>query len=189
MTTPARLLPLCDQYDFALDRLCTRLVGLSDDEYLWEPVTDCWSVRPRGRQRTMLAIGSGAWVLEQERPSPDPAPFPTIAWRVCHLAMGLTLRADYTVGSHSLDEQQIVIPAIATAAIELLATAGAAWRTVLEMATDADLDQVGRSQFPWGLDPELPLLDICWWVNQEVLHHGAEIALMRDLYHAHTAST
>ncbi|HEY8675177.1 MAG TPA: DinB family protein, partial [Candidatus Dormibacteraeota bacterium] len=23
-----------------------------------------------------------------------------------------------------------------------------------------------------------------WWVNQELLHHGAEIALLRDLYRA-----
>jgi len=23
-----------------------------------------------------------------------------------------------------------------------------------------------------------------WWVNQEILHHGAEIALLRDLYRA-----
>jgi len=25
-----------------------------------------------------------------------------------------------------------------------------------------------------------------WWENQEILHHGAEIALLRDLY-AHRA--
>ena len=27
-------------------------------------------------------------------------------------------------------------------------------------------------------------IDIVWWVNQEVLHHGGEIALLRDLYRA-----
>ena len=26
------------------------------------------------------------------------------------------------------------------------------------------------------------LVDTIWWVNQEVLHHGAEIALLRDLF-------
>ena len=25
-----------------------RLDGLSDEEYRWEPVADCWNVRPRG---------------------------------------------------------------------------------------------------------------------------------------------
>jgi hypothetical protein len=33
-----------------------------------------------------------------------------------------------------------------------------------------------------GSDPGELFIDIAWWVNQEVLHHGAEIALLRDLY-------
>jgi hypothetical protein len=51
-------------------------------------------------------------------------------------------------------------------------------------------------QFDWGClrlinrmtgpesdsDVEEMFIDIVWWVNQEVLHHGAEIALLRDLY-------
>lgn len=41
---------------------------------------------------------------------------------------------------------------------------------------------VGRSQMPWGLDPELPLIDIVWWQNREVIHHGGEMAWLRDLY-------
>ena len=31
-------------------------------------------------------------------------------------------------------------------------------------------------------DAEEPFIEVVWWVNQEVLHHGAEIALLRDLY-------
>lgn len=47
---------------------------------------------------------------------------------------------------------------------------------------DAGLNTVGRSRYPYGSDPENPFVDIVWWVNQELLHHGAEIALIRDLY-------
>jgi hypothetical protein len=47
---------------------------------------------------------------------------------------------------------------------------------------DAALDEVGRSTYPYGSDPEDRLADTIWWVNQEVLHHGAEIALLRDLF-------
>jgi len=36
--------------------------------------------------------------------------------------------------------------------------------------------------YPEGSDPEEPFIEIVWWVNQELLHHGAEIALLRDLY-------
>lgn len=49
---------------------------------------------------------------------------------------------------------------------------------------DDALDQVGRSSYPDGSDPENALIDVVWWVNQELLHHGAEIALLRDLYRA-----
>jgi hypothetical protein len=41
---------------------------------------------------------------------------------------------------------------------------------------------VGRSTYPNGSDPDDPFLHTAWWVNQELLHHGAEIALLRDLY-------
>ena len=47
---------------------------------------------------------------------------------------------------------------------------------------DADLDAIGRSAYPDGLDPTLPLLDIVWWVNEELLEHAAEIWYVRDLY-------
>ena len=50
--------------------------------------------------------------------------------------------------------------------------------------TDTDLDTVGRSSYPGGLGPTLPLLDIVWWVNKELIEHAAEIWFVRDLYAA-----
>lgn len=41
MATPPRLIPLLAQFDFALDRLVTRLDRLSDAEYFWEPAPNC----------------------------------------------------------------------------------------------------------------------------------------------------
>lgn len=32
--------------DFAGERLLARVAGLTDDEYLWQPVPECWTVRP-----------------------------------------------------------------------------------------------------------------------------------------------
>jgi hypothetical protein len=54
----------------------------------------------------------------------------------------------------------------------------------LHSLTDADLDTVGRSAYPGGLDPTLPLIEIVWWVNKELLWHAAEIWYVRDLYAA-----
>jgi len=184
MTTPPRLAPILAQFEFERGRLLDRLVGLTDAEYLWEPVPGCWSIRPRAEVTANRSYGSGAWQLERAYPEPDPAPFTTFAWRLCHLANGLAMRADYTIGTKSLTFDTYEIPHTADAAIVALTAALDAWHQALTSATDADLDQIGHSSFPWGLDPTLPFLDITWWVNQELLHHGGEIALLRDLYRA-----
>jgi hypothetical protein len=42
--------------------------------------------------------------------------------------------------------------------------------------------RAGCGTVPYGSDPEDLFIDTVWWVNQELLHHGAEIALLRDLY-------
>ena len=60
----------------------------------------------------------------------------------------------------------------------------AAWRSGLDHMTDADLDTVGRSAYPGGLDPELPLIEIVWWMNRELVFHTGEIFFARDLYAA-----
>lgn len=77
--TPPRLVPLLAQFDFARTRLSGRMAGpvtdsgdgtdtevgpMTDAEYLWEPVPDCWSVRRRADgpgPRTTALAGAGDW--------------------------------------------------------------------------------------------------------------------------------
>jgi hypothetical protein len=77
MSTPQRLVPLLEQYDWACLRLLNRMTGpevdsgtgtpipappMTDDEYLWEPVPGCWSVRRRADgpgSRATLLRGAG----------------------------------------------------------------------------------------------------------------------------------
>jgi len=94
----------------------------------------------------------------------------------------LTARADWTIGSLSLTEDRYAHQGTAAGAITAFAQSTAAWRAALVSADDTALDTVGHSAYPDGSDPEEPFIDILWWVNQEVLHHGAEIALLRDLF-------
>ncbi len=200
--TPPRLVPLLGQYDHATERLLARVTGpvidsgdgadvevppLTDAEYLWEPAPGAWSVRRQrdgpGPGATVL-VGAGEWGRDGGRPHPYPPPVTTIAWRMHHLTDMLAGRADWTVGSHSFDEDEMVVRGDAASAIDALRSAVAAWRAALEAADDAALDTVGHSTYPDGSDAEDPFLEIVWWVNQEVLHHGAEIALLRDLHRA-----
>jgi hypothetical protein len=203
--TPSRLVPLLEQFEFACERLTGRLAGpamdsgdgarttvtaMTDEEYLWEPVPDCWSVRRRadgpGPRATFLAgAGAGDWGRDAAPyPHPSPAPFTTLAWRLSHLSEMLLLRADHTTGTHTLTRDDVVVAPSATAAVADFEAGAAAWRQALLSVDDAALDAVGRCTYPHGSDAEEPFVDIVWWVNQEVLHHGAEIALLRDLYRA-----
>lgn len=202
MTAP-RLTPLLQQFDFACERLANRMAGpvmdsgdgsetevgpMTDEEYFWEPVQACWSVRLRaagpGPRATLLA-GTGDWGRDTASyPHPWPPPFTTIAWRLSHLSEMLSLRADHTAGGHTLTRDDYRISGDVAGAVAAFDAGATAWRKALLSIDDAALDTVGYCTYPHGSDPEEPFIDIVWWVNQEVLHHGAEIALIRDLYRA-----
>ena len=49
--------------DYVQPRIRGRFEGMSDDEYLWEPVPGCWSVRE----------SNGTWLADQTRPAPEPS--------------------------------------------------------------------------------------------------------------------
>ena len=201
MDIPPRLAPLLEQYDWGCLRLINRMTGpeadsgngspvpvppLTTAEYLWEPVRGAWSVRRRAEgpgPRATWLVGGGDWGRDGYRDAePYPPPFTTIAWRLSHLSEMLALRADYTAGSRSLTKDGYLTSGDADTAIASFAQAVEAWRDTLLRCDDAALDTVGYSSYPYGSDTGDMFIDIVWWVNQEVLHHGGEIALLRDLY-------
>ncbi len=203
MATPPRLVPLLEQFDWACLRLLNRMTGpacdsgtgtpipvtpMTDEEYLWEPVPGCWSVRRRadgpGPGATILR-GAGEWGRDSAEPEhPYPPPFTTIAWRLSHISEMLTIRADYTVGGHDMTSDSYRNSGDAMGAIKAFSGAVEGWRAALASSDDDALDTVGYSAYPYGSDSEEAFIDIVWWVNQEILHHGAEIALLRDLHRA-----
>lgn len=201
MAIPDRLAPLLAEFDFARKRLTDRLSGpvvdsgngtdvpvgpMTDAEYRWEPAPGCWSVRRRADgpgPAAALLTGTGEWGRETSPyPHPVPPPFTTLAWRLTHLSELLALRADHTNGTRSLTRDDYRAPGDAAAAIADFDASAGAWRAALLSVDDKDLDTVGHCSYPHGGDPEEPFLEVVWWVNQELLHHGAEIALLRDLY-------
>jgi hypothetical protein len=177
-----RLYVVLQPIDFLWDQFSHRLVGLTDEEYFREPVAGCWSLRRRGESTAPEQVGRGDWMLDEGRV--DPPPFTTIAWRLCHMAMGELMRYNWTFGSHDLQVDDIEWPGDAVAAITVVTDAHQKWRGGLETVTSAQLDQIGFSQMPLGLDPEVRFLDLVAWQAAETMHHAAEVACLRDLYRA-----
>lgn len=172
---------LCERQPFGWDG-GSKPLTLTDDEYLWEPVADCWSLRRTGEGGMVPARGKGEWRLESVYPAPQPPPFTTIAWRMCHVAAGLLMRYDYTFGTHSITTDDIAWPSTAQSGVAFLREQYLHWHDGIAGVTSAELDQIGRSQFPHGLDPHVRFVDLLAWVNVEFAHHAAEIGCLRDLY-------
>jgi hypothetical protein len=164
---------LTDQLVFQLDlhwqtALRPRLKGLTDDEYFFEPVPGCWTLHRDG-------------TIDFEYPEPQPAPFTTIAWRLAHIIVGVLAArnhshfggppADYATWDYAMD---------ADSALQQLDDAYDAWIAGVRALDDDGLARpVGEAEGQWAAEPMTTLI---LHINREVIHHGAEIACIRDLY-------
>ncbi|MGC4112141.1 MAG: DinB family protein [Nocardioides sp.] len=173
---------LRDQLDWHYSyNLRRRLEGLTDEEYLWEPAPDSWSIRPRSEAATSHAAGTGELVLDYAWPEPVPAPLTTIAWRIAHVVVGcLAERTGNHFGGEPTDYGRWTYAATADEAIAQLGAAYAAWTAGVESLGEDGLERpCGPAEGPFA---EAPLADLVLHINRELIHHGAEICLMRDLY-------
>ncbi|HEY8283080.1 MAG TPA: DinB family protein [Chloroflexota bacterium] len=180
---------LVGQLEFYWDvHLRPRLHGLTDEEYFWEPVADCWSVR-RGE--------NGSYVLDGQRPEPAPPPFTTIAWRLVHVgAMCLANRANAFFGDGVVPDDATMadpryiptdLPGSAAEGITFLEWAYRKWHDGIASLDETGLrTPLGQRGGPFGNDPMAALIV---HINREVMHHGGEICLLRDLYRATGART
>jgi hypothetical protein len=149
-------------------QLRPRLDGLTDDEYFWEPVPHCWTVHPDGG-------------IDFAYPPPEPEPLTTIAWRLAHVIVGvLAVRAHSHFGGPPADYQTWSYATDAATALRQLDTAYADWTSGVRGLSAAQLDTaIGPAEGPFA---DRPMIDLVLHINREVIHHGAEIALLRDLY-------
>lgn len=162
-------------------QLRARLQGLSDAEYFWEPVSDCWSLRPRGEGRSPMTVGGGGMLLDYAYPEPDPPPVTTIAWRLSHLLVGVLGHRNATYfGGPPVDYAGFVYPETAAGALAAIDDQYARWIGGVRALTVAELaTPVGDREPAY---PETPLAGLVLHIHREMIHHGAEIALLRDLY-------
>jgi hypothetical protein len=175
---------LLDQLETSCELSKQRLEGLTDDEYVWEPVPGSLSIRPAADVCTST-LGRGDWLLEWPRPEPEPAPMRTIAWLLGHLYDGFLGRYEWTFGARQADPGTLAT--FSPSAAETLDRFWALidrWKDGIAGLSDEQLDVPGYGQYPYGLDPQIPFIGIVWWTNRELIHHLAEVAMLRDLYQA-----
>jgi hypothetical protein len=161
--------PLADQLDYHwTHQLRPRLDGLTDDEYFWQPVPDCWTVHPDG-------------AIDFSYPPPRPEPFTTIAWRLAHVIVGVfAMRNHSHFGGPPADYESWPYATEAAAALTQLDDAYRNWIDGVRALSEADLNKpIGPAEGPWA---EYSMTELILHINREAIHHGAEIACIRDLY-------
>ncbi|OBG40456.1 MULTISPECIES: DinB family protein [Mycolicibacter] len=159
---------LADQLDWHwTNQLRPRLDGLTDDEYLWEPVAGCWSVRRGG--------------IDFAFPAPEPAPFTTIAWRMAHVIIGVfAMRNHHHFGGPPADYDSWPYALDAATALRQLDDAYAGWIAGVRGLDESALARpIGAAEGPWA---ERTMAELVLHIHREAIHHGAEIACLRDLY-------
>ena len=175
---------LTTQLDFYWETsLRPRLDGLTDDEFFWEPVDGCWSVR-RG--------ADGSFELDGAAEEPSPPPVTTIAWRLVHIAVGIFhSRASTFFGDGRVPDDADMfdarhwparLPGTASEGLELLEFSYRWWRDgVAGLDEEALLRPLGPKGAFFAAEPMATLV---LHLNRETFHHGGEIGVLRDLYRA-----
>ena len=177
---------LLDQLRFHWDTaLRPRLDGLTDDEYHWEPSPGMWGVRRRGTAVTPYAAGAGDWVIDFAYPEPDPAPVTTIAWRLGHVIVGVfAMRVAGHFGGPPVDYGSFDYAGTAAGALAQLDEQYRRWTDgVAALDTAALAAPCGPAEGPYA---DKPMATLVLHVHREMIHHGAEVALLRDLYRHRT---
>jgi len=173
---------LVDQVAWHWDhQLRPRLDGLGDAEYFWEPVHDCWNVRPRGTGSAPVQVGAGEFTIDFAFPEPDPAPVTTIAWRLGHVVVGVFgARNHGHFGGPPADYESWEYAETGAAALNQLDEGWARWRDGVRALDLDDLaSPCGPSEGEWA---EHSMAELVLHINREVLHHGSELCLLRDLF-------
>lgn len=152
------------------------LLGLTDEEYFWEPAPGCWGVRLRNDVRSPDSWGGGRWAVETSLDGRVAPTMTTIGWRLMHAYDCTNDFTSRAFGDGGLDWNSITVPGTAAGAVGLMTDAVTGLRTRLASATDDVL--VGSLDDDFH-KPRWLLLDKALL---EAIHHCAEIGVLRNVF-------
>ena len=171
---------LLDQLDFYWNfHLQPRLKGLTDDEYLWEPVDGAWSLREDD---------DGIVRIESVVPEPPVAPVTSIAWRMAHVGrdvLGKRARAFFG-GSDAPEDASMFddrhwpepLPLTAEGGVALLDQGYTLWHNAIAALDDDALLRHPRQHavslvyvvpVDGECQPTQEALDLAWFTPAEVM--------------------
>ena len=180
---------------FTLQRAWT---DLTDDELMWKPTDDAWTVGAAEDCRSATPFISGSLTADFDVGLVEAAvagravePLTSIAWLFWHVGSqpGRAAELDFFDGAHRAESgwtsPYITTHPMFTSAEDAITAMRTGWRaleTALRSATD---EQLERPTPFWGYGGPGPMgtgAQIVGSILNEVSHHGTQIGVLRDLY-------
>ncbi|WP_328982948.1 DinB family protein [Streptomyces mirabilis] len=163
---------LLQTFEDVRSRTFARLDGLTDAEYLWEPVAFCMTLRP----------AADGMFRADPRPGGEvrPAPFTTIGWRIWHIGADCLRGYGRFFGDDPQSDDRHLWPGTASEGVQELANDWSRFRNHVEsLGDDRLLQPMGPIAGDYGHESYLLL---ALHALDEAAHHGAELGVLRDLY-------
>jgi len=182
LTVPTTLAVVRGQLGFSWLEVAERLATLTQAELEWEPGPDALRVVRRGTERTPRTLGAGDWVMEWPEGPDSPQPR-TIAWLVAHLTEAFFERWEWTFGPHERLRDAAMFSGEVGPAVAGLRHEVDRWRAGVDALPDEGAFTVGLSQAT-EIDAQAPFVHLVAHMNRELIHHGAEVMVLQDLYRA-----
>ncbi|HUR77816.1 MAG TPA: DinB family protein [Acidimicrobiales bacterium] len=171
MNAKTELLFLFDTWQ---QRFVGRIADLTDEEFWSDPAPDCWRITPDG---------AGGWTGDFGLVFTEEAPITTMGWRLAHIIDLLKEDrcATYLGLAPEPSAAQEWIPSSADQARQMVRDSAATFRRYVEATDDASLDVAVPRQFN---NAAVTRHGFILHIVDEVIHHGAEVGLLRDLWRA-----
>jgi hypothetical protein len=174
-SSPAALTVLRDQLVATIQYFWTTfrpgLRGLTDDEYRWEPVPGCPTVRPGD---------SGGYRADNQFP---PAGAASIAQRLCWSAQLLLVDTNQHFGDKSVVWSDVAeVPGEATGGVAFVDSAVTAWQEAIAACEPSRLLEHSENRSPGAIDHEFPLMTSIVFKYQLLVQCCAQVSMTREVY-------
>jgi hypothetical protein len=147
------------------------LRGLTDDEYLWEPVRGCPTVHPQP---------DGTCRADHQFPIRGAA---SIAQRLCWAAQLTLVDTNQHFGNKSATWKDVAeVPCTAAGGVDLLAGAVRGWIDSLSSCRPSFLLEHSENRSPGAIDGQFPFIEVVLFHFQLLVQSCAHVSMTRDLY-------
>jgi hypothetical protein len=146
------------------------LAGLTTEEYLWEPVAGCPTIKRQA---------DGTFRVDETFPVRGLA---SIAQRLCWGAQLIVVNTSQHFGDKSVTHADVTVPGDAPSGVRFLEEAITAWKTAISDCEPSWLREHSDNRSPGAIDVQFPVLQGLLFNFALLVQCATSVTLTRDFY-------